>query len=113
MIIPRKIPAEIWAWYNLKGDCAILALHFFVGIILLTLIELEVYSLFDWCPRFGCRSKDSQRRGLEPAKDDDVMAEEKRVEAQTNDSNAHDCIRVCNFQKEYNTFCGAPIKAVK
>lgn len=52
-------------------------------------------------------------------KDDDVMAEEKRVEAQTNDGNAflqsnrHDCIRVCNFQKEYDTFCGAPIKAVK
>ena len=47
--------------------------------------------------------------------DDDVLAEEKRVEAQTNDGpdNRYDCIRVCNFQKEYDTFCGAPIKAVK
>ena len=24
-----------------------------------------------------------------------------------------DCIRVHNFQKEYNTFCGAPVRAVK
>ena len=24
-----------------------------------------------------------------------------------------DCIRVHNFQKEYDTFCGAPVKAVK
>ena len=45
------------AWYNLKGDCAILLLHFVVGIIQLTLIELEVYSYFYWCPKFGCRSK--------------------------------------------------------
>ena len=45
-------------------------------------------------------------------KDDDVLAEEKRVEAQKNDDR-YDCIRVSNFQKEYNTFCGAPIKAVK
>ena len=27
--------------------------------------------------------------------------------------NRLDCIRVNNFQKEYNTFCGAPVKAVK
>mgnify|MGYP000344823253 CR=1 FL=1 len=27
--------------------------------------------------------------------------------------NRLDCIRVNNFQKEYNTSCGAPVKAVK
>ena len=41
-VIPRKIPAEIWAWYNLKGDCVILVIHFFFGVLLLALIELEV-----------------------------------------------------------------------
>ena len=85
VIIPRKIPSEIWAWYNLKGDCVILVIHFFVAIILLTLIELEVYSNFYWCPKFGCRSSKSQRKGPILMMDDDVLAEEKRVEAQTND----------------------------
>ena len=55
-IIPRKIPSEIWAWYNLKGDCMILVAHFFFGVIMLTLIELEVVQFLDWCPRIGCKS---------------------------------------------------------
>ena len=29
-----------------------------------------------------------------------------------NNPNHRDCIRVHNFQKEYNTFMGAPVKAV-
>jgi len=53
-----------------------------MGIILLTLIELEVYSYFYWCPKFGCRSwGSSERRGPVLMMDDDVLAEEKRVEA--------------------------------
>lgn len=79
-IIPRKIPPEIWAWYNLKGDAAILVAHFVLGIIMLTLIELEVYNYFDWCPMIGCRfSNESNRRGPKLIKDDDVIAEENRV----------------------------------
>ena len=78
IIIPRRIPAEIWDWYNLKGDAAILLLHFFVGIILLALIEMEVQNLFDWCPSFGCRSKNLVDED-ELIKDDDVFAEEQRV----------------------------------
>ena len=31
-VIPLKIPANIWAWYNLKGDCMILFLHFIFGL---------------------------------------------------------------------------------
>jgi len=55
-IIPRKIPAGIWAWENLKGDCMALVLHFVIGIAILTLIELEVHHLFDWCPKIAWRS---------------------------------------------------------
>jgi len=42
VVIPRQIPEEIWAWYNLKGDAAILVLHFVFGLVVLALIELEV-----------------------------------------------------------------------
>ena len=56
VIIPRKIPPEIWAWYNLGGDCMILLMHFVFNLIVLVLIELEVYTLFDWCPCIRFRS---------------------------------------------------------
>ena len=71
-------------------------------------------------------------------KDDDVIAEEDRVakqvkrrsssvssissavheadhptKDQTFDPTQIECIRVHNFQKEYDTFCGAPVRAVK
>ena len=62
IIIPRKIPVDIWALYNLKGDAYILLLHFFLGMFLLMLIELEVYSYFDWMPFCGFRHDIGQRR---------------------------------------------------
>ena len=80
IIIPRKIPDDIWAWYNLKGDAYILVLHFFVGIIILTLIELEVYQNFTWCPKMGFKSRRENRRTPQLPKDDDVIAEEIRVQ---------------------------------
>ena len=52
---PSWIPAEIWDWYNLKGDAFALVLHFFIGLALLTMIELEVNLLFLWCPHSGYR----------------------------------------------------------
>ena len=131
VVIPRKIPPEIWSWYNLKGDCAVLICHFFVGIFLLALIELEVGKYFAWCPKIGCKSSSSARRqGPQMIKDDDVIAEENRVanqvvsrqsQSEVGDDdegpfvnpNHLDCIRVHNFQKEYDTFCGAPVRAVK
>ena len=147
--IPRTIPTEIWNWWNLKGDAVMLCIHFLFSLCLLMMIELELYHLFDWCPRISCRScKKKDRRGPELIKDDDVIAEEMRVAAQTgefvsasqiepqpkptlnlsdnapsfaqsSDSNAQrdptrlDCIRVNNFQKEYNSSCGLPVKAVQ
>lgn len=79
-IIPRRIPSEIWAWYNLKGDCMILVAHFFFGVIMLALIELEVVQFLDWCPRIGCKSSNnSKKEGPPMVKDDDVIAEENRV----------------------------------
>jgi hypothetical protein len=82
IIIPRKIPTEIWDWYNLKGDATILCLHFVVGIIILALIELEVANLFDWCPKIGCRSRKNTLKEDDLIKDDDVFAEEERVAMQ-------------------------------
>ena len=57
----------------------ILLLHFVFGLIMLTLIELEVYNLFDWCPRVGFRTEGAFRQGPRLIKDDDVIAEERRV----------------------------------
>jgi len=117
VIIPRKIPSEIWALYNLKGDAIALICHFVLGIFLLTLIELEIWQYFSWCCKIGCRSSSNQNLGPELIKDDDVIAEEKRVAGQDAErksfvkshgnagesfsgekSEDHvDCIRVHNF----------------
>ena len=82
VIIPRKIPSEIWAWYNLKGDAVILVCHFFLGILLLMLVELEIWQYFRWCPKSGFRFNSSWNQGPEMIKDDDVISEEKRVARQ-------------------------------
>ena len=139
VVIKHKIPEEIWAWYNLKGDAVILVVHFIVGVLILSLIELEVDLLFDWMPRCGLRfAKKRDRRGPPMVKDDDVIAEEKRVNMQGNmsasmieaaskeptvedlsgsvaarDPNHIDCIRVNDFSKQYEQTCGAPVKAVR
>ena len=81
--IPSQLPEDLWAWYNLKGDAVMLVAHFIVGIIVLWLIEIEVYALFKWIPRISCRSRNSrQRQGPVLVKDDDVIEEEKRVDMQ-------------------------------
>lgn len=75
--IPRKIPEDLWAWYNLKGDAAILIGHFFIGLLLLTMIEMEVDQLFFWGPSISIRScRSRSHRGPDLVKDDDVIAEE-------------------------------------
>jgi hypothetical protein len=72
--IPRQIPENDWAWYNLKGDAVIMVGHFCIGLILLWLIEMEVWKLFFWCPGISCRSCNSrQRQGPILVKDDDVI----------------------------------------
>ena len=78
--IPRKLPEDLWAWYNLKGDAVIMVAHFVFGMLVLWLIEMEVDQLFFWCPKVSCRSCNSrQRQGPVLVKDDDVIEEEKRV----------------------------------
>mmetsp|Transcript_27016 Transcript_27016/g.36102 ORF Transcript_27016/g.36102 Transcript_27016/m.36102 type:complete len:110 (+) Transcript_27016:817-1146(+) len=65
----------------------ILILHFFIGMSILMLIELEVHHLFDWCPRVSLRSsKSGQKVGPVLIKDDDVIAEEARVALQRTDA---------------------------
>ena len=112
VIIPRKIPDNIWAWYNLKGDAMFLVAHCIVGVLFLVLIELEVVRFASWCPKLGFRSSKSSQ-GPELIKDDDVITEEKRIASQTADrdtfmeargglaesvvANSIDCIRVHNF----------------
>jgi len=137
-VIPRKITGDVWAWENLKGDAAILVLHFFFSLMLLTLIELEVYSFFSWCPCLSCRNcHQRERRGPVLIKDDDVIAEEKRIDMQDGSfvrssfvpqepssvlrdsealqKNPHhkDCIRVHNFQKIYEPAFQSPTMAVR
>ena len=83
---------------------------------MLTMIELEVHAYFRWFPGFGFRRSSNnnvQNGGKKQERDEDVIAEERRVEAQQHDRENQDCIRVCNFQKEYDQFCSAPVKAVK
>ena len=116
--IPRKLPEPLWAWYNLKGDAAILIAHFFFGLFVLALIECEVDLLFSWCPSISFRScRSRQSKGPVLIKDDDVIAEEARVALQRVDQQQNvldsgisdevkdptkvDCIRIHNFQKVY------------
>ena len=118
VIIPRKIPSEIWAFYNLKGDALFLIGHFVVGILFLCLIELDLCQYFYWCAKPGCRSNSKKGMGPELIKDDDVIREEQRVAMQDAEresfiqshngrsesftgeiksKNHVDCIRVHNF----------------
>ena len=54
----------------------ILLMHFVFNLIVLVLIELEVYTLFDWCPCIRFRSAGAFRQGPKLIKDDDVITEE-------------------------------------
>jgi len=94
----------------------ILVAHCIIGILVLVLIELEVVKMGSWCPKISCRSS-KKSQGPELIKDDDVIAEERRVAGQNGDRDtfmeAHgglaesaigskdlnhvDCIRVHNF----------------
>lgn len=60
--IPRTIPKELWAWYNLKGDAVILCGHFIFWTFVLFLIEMEIDLLFVWCPGLSCRKSSKKQR---------------------------------------------------
>ena len=125
-----EIPSDLWAWFNMKGDAAALIAHFVLGIIIIILIECD---LFACCAKVTCRSVPPENEDIEL--DDDVVAEIERVARQGNydtqvtgaDQEAallsgseapsngakQDVIRVHNFRKAYTTLCGTPVLAVE
>jgi len=72
-----ELPPELWAWYNMKGDAAALVAHFFVGVLIIVLIEVDVFAC---CSSLTCRSVPAEEEDLEL--DEDVVAEAERVAAQ-------------------------------
>ena len=43
IVVPRQFSPDIWRWENLQGDAIILILHFIVGTVALTLLELNIF----------------------------------------------------------------------
>ena len=70
------LPPELWAWYNMKGDAAALVAHFVVGVLIIVLIEADVFAC---CSSLTCRSVPEEEEDLEL--DEDVVAEAERVAA--------------------------------
>ena len=124
-----ELPAELWAWFNLKGDVAALIAHFVVGIIIIFLIECD---LFACLAKITCRELPPENENLEL--DDDVVAEMDRVARQdqhyipptgdtqresllgdgsNRNSTKQDVIRVSGFRKAYTYLCGSPVLAVE
>jgi ABC-type multidrug transport system ATPase subunit len=118
-----EIPEDVWAWFNLKGDAAALVAHFVVGLVVIFLIECD---LFSCCAKLTCRAVPPENEDLEL--DDDVVAEIDRVANQGYDRgagdqeellatagspNRQDVIRVDGFRKAYTSLCGSPVLAVE
>ena len=119
------IPEDVWAWFNLKGDAAALVGHFVIGLLIIFLIECDVFSCLG---KISCRSVPAENEDLE--QDEDVVAEAERV-ARQGQSYSHtgeseylldqegqkshrpDVIRVAGFRKAYTTLCGTPVLAVE
>ena len=117
------IPEDIWAWFNLKGDAAALIAHFVIGLLIIFLIECDIFSCLS---KITCRSVPAENEDLEL--DEDVVAEAERVarqgqggtgggdqEALLDDQGQPrtDVIRVHGFRKAYTTLCGSPVLAVE
>lgn len=121
-----EIPSDIWAWFNLKGDAAALIAHFFFGLVVIFLIECD---LFACCGRLTCRALPPENEDMEL--DDDVVAEIDRVANQDTEYGAGDqeqllgaeegktggtrpdVIRVDGFRKAYTGLCSSPVLAVE
>ena len=69
-----ELPADLWDWYNLKGDSAALIAHFVVGIIIIFLIECDLFACLG---KITFREIPPENEDLEL--DDDVVAEMERV----------------------------------
>ena len=72
-----ELPEDLWAWFNLKGDVAALLAHFVVGIIIIFLIECDVFACLS---KITCREVPPENENIEL--DDDVVAEMDRVARQ-------------------------------
>lgn len=88
---------------NLGGDALILACHFFFDTALLFAIE---YGLFDCFKRLKVFEAPPKQTDMKI--DEDVLREEERVRANTNE-----VIRVADFRKAYQTATGKPFLAVE
>ena len=71
------LPADLWAWFNLKGDAAALIAHFVLGVFIIVLIEADVFAC---CSSLSCRAVPEEDADL--VLDEDVVAEAERVAAQ-------------------------------
>jgi ABC-type multidrug transport system fused ATPase/permease subunit len=112
-----EIPSDIWAWFNLKGDAVALVGHFVIGMLIIFLIECDVFAC---CSKLTCRAVPPENEDMEL--DEDVAAECERVAAQGGSrsggggllgSDHQDVIRVAGFRKAYTTLCGTPVLAVE
>ena len=72
-----EIPEDIWAWFNLKGDAAALIGHFVVGLLIIFLIECDIFACLS---KITCRTVPAENTDLEV--DEDVAAETERVARQ-------------------------------
>ena len=64
------LPSDLWAWFNLKGDAAALIAHFVLGVLIIIIIEADVFTC---CSRITCRVSLKEDKDLKL--DDDVLAE--------------------------------------
>ena len=121
------IPEDLWAWFNLKGDVVALCLHFVIGVIIIFLIECDIFACLG---KITFREIPPENEDLEL--DDDVVAEMDRVArqdahylppsadtqreslmGQDRNSTKQDVIRVNGFRKAYTYLCGNPVLAVE
>ena len=126
----NPVNTDVYALTNLGGNYLIMVSTGIIGILLLVLIEADI---FQWCANFSVQSLPSPRDDLDV--DDDVQAEEDRLAQQRlgrevefrNENNAPlldpenlekspsemDVVRVYNFRKAYTTWFGKPFLAVE
>lgn len=117
---PAPLDEDLWAFANLEGDAVILIIHLVAGLVLLAVIESGI---LDFINDISFRSIPPPKSVDELDLDDDVIAEEERVRAQTlKESNAADTeagmsqpdfVRVADFRKAYTTLFGEPFLAVE
>jgi ABC-type multidrug transport system fused ATPase/permease subunit len=109
---------DLWDWWNLKGDIAILLLHFVFWSLIIGWFELDLCQCWS---KISCQKVPKQ---VDIQHDSDVLVEEKRVaELVANADKSTDeedqvlkknsAVRIHNFRKAYTKLCGKPLVAVE